>query len=364
MRRFAQIFRSPFVADPGVPKAALRDVISGTQIMLDGNTHLGRMNRVEHASERTLPEGALGHAKTAILIEDAPGISRNHAIVQYERGKWYITDLNSANGTYVNGKRIEQGTPKKIGNGDIIKIGEKEFLFISRGRITDSIFGMEDGLTASVGIRKNNFALLVGNPGFPHLKGVEPDIKSMERLLNGRAGFNGNITTLFRESAKRKAVLDTLKMYRRLATEDSLLVFYYSGHGSRKGELCTYDWMTSGLDPKSLYDALKEIRGEKLVLLDCCHSTKFLAGVPPRTLLICGEDYEGHAFEGGVTMVVDLNGESSYHQGLLTRAFIKLIEGTRGRKINLKEEADKLKTYRGLRYRNEEVYAEGVSIVL
>lgn len=48
--------------------------------------------------------------------------SRHHAILQRQGAVYQIIDLNSGNGTYVNGKRIAQPTP--LEEGDILLIGD------------------------------------------------------------------------------------------------------------------------------------------------------------------------------------------------------------------------------------------------
>ncbi|RQV99984.1 MAG: FHA domain-containing protein [Calditrichaeota bacterium] len=55
----------------------------------------------------------------------AMGVSRKHAKVYYHKGRWWIEDLNSSNGTYINGEKIEKmplGTATKVqfGSGDAI----------------------------------------------------------------------------------------------------------------------------------------------------------------------------------------------------------------------------------------------------
>lgn len=59
---------------------------------------------------------------------DVASVSRKHAIVYKEGYQMKIKDLKSTNGTYVNGKRLMGETA--IENGDSIKVGEKEFIFI------------------------------------------------------------------------------------------------------------------------------------------------------------------------------------------------------------------------------------------
>jgi membrane-bound lytic murein transglycosylase D len=53
----------------------------------------------------------------------SPGISRRHAEVYYEKGRWWIRDLQSANGTFLNGQKITeipigQSTKVVLGTGD------------------------------------------------------------------------------------------------------------------------------------------------------------------------------------------------------------------------------------------------------
>ena len=48
--------------------------------------------------------------------------SRHHAILQRQGAVYYIIDLNSGNGTYVNEKRITE--PTLLKNGDIVLVGD------------------------------------------------------------------------------------------------------------------------------------------------------------------------------------------------------------------------------------------------
>ncbi len=53
-------------------------------------------------------------------------ISRCHAQVKSEQGKYVLTDLNSSNGTYVNGESIRS---RELKNGDQIQVGRTVLLF-------------------------------------------------------------------------------------------------------------------------------------------------------------------------------------------------------------------------------------------
>jgi len=50
-------------------------------------------------------------------------ISRQHAELRHEGGRWWLVDLNSHNGTFLNGQRLSVAQPTPIGHGDIIQLG-------------------------------------------------------------------------------------------------------------------------------------------------------------------------------------------------------------------------------------------------
>lgn len=64
-----------------------------------------------------------------IIIKD-PYISKDHFQIVHDEDNYYLEDLNSANGTYVNGNKILDVV--KLEDGDIIKVGQIEFLFVNR----------------------------------------------------------------------------------------------------------------------------------------------------------------------------------------------------------------------------------------
>lgn len=51
------------------------------------------------------------------------GVSRRHAILAYRDGIWTAEDLGSANGTYVNGKRLAAQAPVRVSSGDELTCG-------------------------------------------------------------------------------------------------------------------------------------------------------------------------------------------------------------------------------------------------
>jgi pSer/pThr/pTyr-binding forkhead associated (FHA) protein len=57
-------------------------------------------------------------------------VSREHARIEIEGSQCRITDLNSSNGTYINGRRLSGSTELK--DGDEIKLGDTFFVLDQR----------------------------------------------------------------------------------------------------------------------------------------------------------------------------------------------------------------------------------------
>lgn len=66
------------------------------------------------------------HPGCHIVLRHA-AVSRHHAQIQRRQNAWFIEDLASQNGTWLNGKRVVKPTP--IADGDIIQICGFEFQF-------------------------------------------------------------------------------------------------------------------------------------------------------------------------------------------------------------------------------------------
>ena len=76
------------------------------------------------------------HPECSIQIDDG-SVSRHHAKVTSVDGAWYLEDLGSRNGTFLNGQSINDQT--RLYDGAVIKICDIAFNFYSN----DSLAGME-----------------------------------------------------------------------------------------------------------------------------------------------------------------------------------------------------------------------------
>ena len=59
-----------------------------------------------------------GFSPISAQLDSHATVSRRHAIVQAEQGRWTVRDVGSTNGTYLNGERLAEGETRGIGNGD------------------------------------------------------------------------------------------------------------------------------------------------------------------------------------------------------------------------------------------------------
>jgi len=61
-------------------------------------------------------------------VADRLGVSRRHVLLRPTETKLYILDLNSTNGTWLNGRSIGLNTPYSLANGDLITVGRLDMV--------------------------------------------------------------------------------------------------------------------------------------------------------------------------------------------------------------------------------------------
>ncbi len=119
-----------------VVRALLRDLRSATR---EPVAELGRLTVIASPSGDPPPGAtfpldavtAIGRdVNNAVVVED-PFASAEHAVLTFRGRAWYVEDVGSTNGTYVNGSRIDGLAP--LGFGDELQVGQVRFR-LERGR--------------------------------------------------------------------------------------------------------------------------------------------------------------------------------------------------------------------------------------
>ena len=76
---------------------------------------------------------------------DNPLVSRRHAVISFEGGRWRVEELATANGLWVNSVRV---TTSDLAIGDTIEIGHHTLVFESPGAYLAAIDTIPGGFTA------------------------------------------------------------------------------------------------------------------------------------------------------------------------------------------------------------------------
>src|SRR3982751_3417020 len=94
----------------------------------------------------TLPDGteqrlegelAIGRDDTNDLVVPTKTVSRNHAAIVLREGRWYLEDRGSYNGTFLNGTRVQPGSPLPLRHADRIVSGSDTMLFSGPAQLLD-----------------------------------------------------------------------------------------------------------------------------------------------------------------------------------------------------------------------------------
>ena len=81
---------------------------------------------------RALPEEGYRPDFDMSFYDPEGYISRRHGEIIKARNGYFITDLGSSNGTYVNDRSLPPHKPRLLRNGDEIAIGEVVLQFLLR----------------------------------------------------------------------------------------------------------------------------------------------------------------------------------------------------------------------------------------
>ena len=111
----------------GVARALIRDL---RQAAREPGTEIGRLVVVTSPSGEPAQGTSIGldaittlgrDVNNAIVIDDQFA-SAQHAVLTFRGRTWYVEDLSSTNGTFVNGVQVEGVSP--LGYGDEVQLGQ------------------------------------------------------------------------------------------------------------------------------------------------------------------------------------------------------------------------------------------------
>ena len=110
-------------------------------------------------TERELAEGVtVGRETHNDVILESAAVSRDHAALTFRDGRWFIEDRGSSNGTFLNGTRVQPGTPLPLRHGDRIGIGPETLVFSWPGQLGDpDLTRGLDELSATEGPQLSSF---------------------------------------------------------------------------------------------------------------------------------------------------------------------------------------------------------------
>ncbi len=104
--------------------------LHAAETMITGSVwpRLQVISGIDQGQEFKLQERTrMGRAQDNEIILNDPKVSRHHAVFNLESEGWFITDLGSANGTFINGQLIDE--PYRLQSGDRIKVGDVELVY-------------------------------------------------------------------------------------------------------------------------------------------------------------------------------------------------------------------------------------------
>ncbi|OAD62603.1 Sarcolemmal membrane-associated protein [Eufriesea mexicana] len=158
-------------------------------------------------------------------IFDCKVLSRNHALLWYSGGKFFLQDTRSSNGTFVNNERLStagvESTPKEVCSGDIVQFGVdviESTKKIRHGCIVATLkLYLPDGkeakasLSTSVTLPLNNISL----EDMYNLNQIMQEASEREKALYSKLVCLQQLVTNARRAANQS--------WKALITEDRLL---------------------------------------------------------------------------------------------------------------------------------------------
>jgi pSer/pThr/pTyr-binding forkhead associated (FHA) protein len=138
------------------------------------------IKEVQLTKDRT----TLGRRPYNDIVIDNLAVSGEHAVLQMTANEVYLEDLNSTNGTYVNGKAAKK---QSLQNGDVVEVGKYKIKFVNEAA--------EQGFEKTMMVRPSVAAALAAShqapmqrpPVAPPVSGFASLNRASIKVLSGAA---------------------------------------------------------------------------------------------------------------------------------------------------------------------------------
>jgi len=100
---------------------------------------IGRLRVIQPGSDPRLRPGVIITLKPETNVGSQAGndlvlrdrfVSSQHARLRWDGASWWVDDLNSTNGTFINHQRLTPGVPAGLASGALLEIGDLAFEMI------------------------------------------------------------------------------------------------------------------------------------------------------------------------------------------------------------------------------------------
>jgi pSer/pThr/pTyr-binding forkhead associated (FHA) protein len=133
MRRFSRENDQTQIGKPADQEQKIPDRMQASIVIVEG-----QVRGMEYALAKSYT--VIGRDKAADISPDDSRISRRHAVVVYLDGSYILKDLDSTNGTVMNGAFIKQAN---LRHGDKFRVGETTFQFILQENSRNTTYEIE-----------------------------------------------------------------------------------------------------------------------------------------------------------------------------------------------------------------------------
>ena len=133
MRRSQKPEDETRIGGPAAPEQKIPSRLQASLVILEG-----KVPGMEYALTKTYT--VIGRDKSADIMPTDSRISRRHAVIVYLDDSYILKDLDSTNGTVMNGAFIKQAN---LRHGDKFRIGETTFQFVVQENPRNTTYEIE-----------------------------------------------------------------------------------------------------------------------------------------------------------------------------------------------------------------------------